>query len=232
MIRLVEMKKKELINFIHNEKASRIKGIKDQVSHLSLKIQKTTGTLQYCVETLKEPDPTSFLQTSEYMLQRMSNILNKFPKDAELQPKVDFDFDFVLNSDAAFREINKLNYKQIKVPNTPAFIADECTTNPNEIIILSWQQKTINRNNVQGYILEIDEGSDCSPFKEVYRGSDTMCQINGLIPNSTYNARVKAYNQAGYSSYSNIISISASPSNYFHLFIINELVEFIYFLLK
>lgn len=56
------MKKKELVDFIENEKAKKISQQKDQISYLSSKIQKTTGLLQFCVETLKEQDPTSFLQ--------------------------------------------------------------------------------------------------------------------------------------------------------------------------
>jgi tripartite motif-containing protein 9/67 len=64
MIRLLEVKKKELVDFIDMEKTSKIKSIKEQVSSMSTKIQKTTGLLQYCVETLKEQDPSSFLQVN------------------------------------------------------------------------------------------------------------------------------------------------------------------------
>lgn len=61
MIRMLESKKKELVEFIDMEKTSKIKSIRDQVGFLSSKIQKTTGLLQFCVETLKEQDPSSFL---------------------------------------------------------------------------------------------------------------------------------------------------------------------------
>lgn len=61
MIRMLEMKKKEFADYIDMEKTSRIKSIKEQIGQLSGKIQKTTGLLQFCVETLKEQDPTSFL---------------------------------------------------------------------------------------------------------------------------------------------------------------------------
>ena len=62
MIRLMELKKKELAEFIDIEKAAKLNAIRDQIAYLSAKKTKTTGLLQYCVETLKEPDPTSFLQ--------------------------------------------------------------------------------------------------------------------------------------------------------------------------
>jgi tripartite motif-containing protein 9/67 len=212
MIRLLEQKKKELVDFINMEKASKIKSVKDQVSHLSTRIQKTTGLLQFGVETLKEQDPSSFLQISEHMITRMSDIEHKFPTPTE--PKCELDFDFMLNSDAIYKEIKKLNYKQLKVPSPPTFIAEECSTDPkNSTIILSWQQTT--KNNAQGYVLEIDDGTHDSSFKQVYCGPDRICQINGLVSNSIYNARVRAYNQAGYSDYSPTISQAASPSLWF-----------------
>ena len=62
MIRMLEMKKKELVEFIDMEKTSKLKTVREQVTSMSTKIQKTTGLLQFCVETLKEQDPSSFLQ--------------------------------------------------------------------------------------------------------------------------------------------------------------------------
>jgi tripartite motif-containing protein 9/67 len=64
MIRMLEMKKKELVEFIDMEKTSKIKTVREQVTSMSTKIQKTTGLLQFCVETLKEQDPSSFLQVN------------------------------------------------------------------------------------------------------------------------------------------------------------------------
>ena len=114
MIRLLEQKKKELVDFIDMEKTSKVKSVKEQVSFLSTRIQKTTGLLQFCVETLKEQDACSFLQISEHMIHRMADVDNKFPQDADLQPKVELDFDFLLNSDGLYKEIKKLNYTQLK----------------------------------------------------------------------------------------------------------------------
>lgn len=61
MIRNLEAKKKDLVELIDAEKAARVKLVRDQVGGLSSRINKTTGLLQYCVETLKEQDPSSFL---------------------------------------------------------------------------------------------------------------------------------------------------------------------------
>ena len=164
---MMEMKKKELVEFIDVEKSAKIKSAKEQISFLSNKVHKTTGLLQFCVETLKEQDPSSFLQISDFMLNRMSDIEAKFQaQEFDLQPKVELDFDFMLNSESLFKEIKKLHYKQIKVPNSPSFIADACVNDPNQsVIILSWHQKSGNKNNGQGYILEIDDGTQDGPFK-------------------------------------------------------------------
>lgn len=215
MINLLQAKKNELVDFADSEKNKKIKSSKEQIAFLSTKIQKTTGLLQFCVETLKEQDPSSFLQISEHMINRMSEFDSKFPQDHQLQKSIDLDFDLILNSDSIIKEIKKLNYKQVKVPTEPGFIVEECLNDPNATrMILSWQQK-LAKGNIQGYILELDDGTPDGKFEQVYRGSDTICQINGLIHNTVYNARVKAFNQAGCSDYSPILSIPSSPSLWF-----------------
>jgi tripartite motif-containing protein 9/67 len=232
MIRLLELKKKELVDFIDTENRTRAKSIKDQVGYLSSKIQKTTGLLQFCVETLKEPDAASFLQLSEHLINRMSDIEARFPPVDIDYTQTDLGFDFMLGGEQLVKEIKKLHYKQVKVPTAPCFTAEECrsdTTATAPVIYLSWQAKAAsqlgqsksvasintvanNSNSLQGYILEIDDGTFDGQFKQVYCGSDTKCQVTGLVSNCCYNARVKAFNQAGCSEYSHIISIPASPS--------------------
>ncbi len=150
------------------------------------------------------------------MINRMSDIEVKFPQDSDLQPKVQLDFELMLNSETVCKEMKKLSFKQNKAPAPPTFIAEECASDPSSdsSIVLAWTQPKLSsaKNHVQGYVLEVDDGSAESLFKEVYYGTDTICQINGLSVNSVYNARVKAFNQAGFSEYSSIISVSASPS--------------------
>ena len=237
MIHMLELKKKELVDFIETEKMIKTKSIKDKVGYLSSKIQKTTGLLQFCVETLKEQDPSSFLQISEHLINCMSDKEARFPSVDHDFLQTDFSFDFLLNNEQLMKEIKKLHYKQVKVPTAPCFIVEDCRNDTSAppasapIIILSWQAKSLmnvssqtpshnkmstsnanNSNSIQGYVLEIDDGTFDGKFKQVYCGSDTICQINGLVTNCVYNARVKAFNQAGCSEYSHVVSIPASPS--------------------
>ena len=48
------------------------------------------------------------------MIHKMSDIESKFPQEADLQPKVELDFDFLLNAETIHKEIKKHNYKQLK----------------------------------------------------------------------------------------------------------------------
>ena len=47
-------------------------------------------------------------------------------------------------------------------------------------------------------------------IQEVYDGTETMCAVDGLLPSNIYTARVKAYNQAGESAYSECITLHSS----------------------
>lgn len=249
MIRNLEAKKKDLADLIDAEKSARIKSVHEHIAYLSGRVNKTTGLIQYCVETIKEQDARSFLLISESMISRITDVERKFTQESDLKSRavdIDFDFDMMLNSDLTLiKEMRKLAYKQVKVPNSPSFLIEECvnsiettsatTTSADPVIVLSWHLKPntsvmssssssssnnssigstnkTGRGDLQGYVLEIDEGTPESGFKQVYCGPDSICQINGLEPNKVYSARVKAFNQVGCSEYSHVISIPSTPS--------------------
>ena len=58
------------------------------------------------------------------MIHKMSDIDGKFPNQeaADLQPRVELDFDFLLNTETIHKEIKKLNYKQLKGKSDLKFI--------------------------------------------------------------------------------------------------------------
>ena len=64
LIDAITRRKNELLEFISHERELKTKILKDQAASCTSHLQRTTGLLYFCVEVLKESDPTSFLQVN------------------------------------------------------------------------------------------------------------------------------------------------------------------------
>lgn len=42
--------------------------VRDQISHCTVKLRQTTGLMEYCLEVIKENDPSGFLQVGVWLL--------------------------------------------------------------------------------------------------------------------------------------------------------------------
>ncbi len=65
IIEAVKTRRQQLVQHIQEERMMKQRIFKEQVSHCTAQLQKTTGLLQFSIEALKEPDPTAFLQVSK-----------------------------------------------------------------------------------------------------------------------------------------------------------------------
>ncbi|MEE6475396.1 hypothetical protein FKM82_010739 [Ascaphus truei] len=156
------------------------------------------------------------LVISDALIKRVHGSQEQWVKGA-LEPKVSPEFDLTLDSDPLLQAIHQLDFIQMKfpitVPPVPLLQLEKCCTRNNSVT-LAWRIPPFAHNPVEGYILELDDG-DGGPFREVYVGKETLCTIDGLHFNSTYNARVKAYNSTGLGPYSKTVVLQTSDVAFF-----------------
>ncbi|KAM6181839.1 E3 ubiquitin-protein ligase TRIM9 isoform 19-T19 [Erethizon dorsatum] len=192
------------------------KVVRDQISHCTVKLRQTTGLMEYCLEVIKENDPSGFLQISDALIRRVHLTEDQWGKGT-LTPRMTTDFDLSLDNSPLLQSIHQLDFVQMKasspVPATPILQLEECCTHNNSAT-LSWKQPPLSTVPAEGYILELDDGSG-GQFREVYVGKETMCTVDGLHFNSTYNARVKAFNKTGVSPYSKTLVLQTSEVAWF-----------------
>ncbi|XP_077123493.1 E3 ubiquitin-protein ligase TRIM9 isoform X2 [Ranitomeya variabilis] len=211
LIDALNRRKVQLLARVNKEHEHKLKVVRDQISHCTVKLRQTTGLMEYCLEVIKENDPSGFLQISDALIRRVHLTEDQWGKGT-LTPRMNTDFDLNLDSAPLLQSIHQLDFVQMKVPAPPILQMEECCTHNNSAT-LSWKQPPMSMVQAEGYILELDDGNG-GQFREVFVGKETMCTVDGLHFNSTYNARVKAFNKAGVSQYSKTLILQTSEGPY------------------
>ncbi|KAM8781911.1 E3 ubiquitin-protein ligase TRIM9 isoform 7-T7 [Rhynchonycteris naso] len=231
LIDALNRRKAQLLARVNKEHEHKLKVVRDQISHCTVKLRQTTGLMEYCLEVIKENDPSGFLQISDALIRRVHLTEDQWGKGT-LTPRMTTDFDLSLDNSPLLQSIHQLDFMQMKVqprncdaihfqntkasspvPATPILQLEECCTHNNSAT-LSWKQPPLSMVPAEGYILELDDGNG-GQFREVYVGKETMCTVDGLHFNSTYNARVKAFNKTGVSQYSKTLVLQTSEVAWF-----------------
>ncbi|XP_062944653.1 E3 ubiquitin-protein ligase TRIM9 isoform X15 [Cynocephalus volans] len=216
LIDALNRRKAQLLARVNKEHEHKLKVVRDQISHCTVKLRQTTGLMEYCLEVIKENDPSGFLQISDALIRRVHLTEDQWGKGT-LTPRMTTDFDLSLDNSPLLQSIHQLDFVQVKasspVPAIPILQLEECCTHNNSAT-LSWKQPPLSTVPAEGYILELDDGNG-GQFREVYVGKETMCTVDGLHFNSTYNARVKAFNKTGVSQYSKTLVLQTSEVAWF-----------------
>ncbi|XP_015487307.1 E3 ubiquitin-protein ligase TRIM9 isoform X6 [Parus major] len=216
LIDALNRRKAQLLSRVNKEHEHKLKVVRDQISHCTVKLRQTTGLMEYCLEVIKENDPSGFLQISDALIRRVHLTEEQWGKGT-LTPRMTTDFDLNLDNAPLLQSIHQLDFVQMKVsspvPAPPILQLEECCTHNNSAT-LSWKQPPLSTVQVEGYILELDDGNG-GQFREVYVGKETMCTVDGLHFNSTYSARVKAFNKSGVSPYSKTLVLQTSEVAWF-----------------
>ncbi|XP_016330770.1 E3 ubiquitin-protein ligase TRIM9 [Sinocyclocheilus anshuiensis] len=217
LIEALTRQKAKLLTKVTKEKESKLKTVKDQITHCTMKLRQTTGMMEFCLEVIKENDPSGFLQISDALIKRVQASQEQWVKGA-LEPKVCPEFALTVNTDPLMQSILQLDFTQNKaesptVPTAPLLQLEKCCM-WNNSATLAWRITTVQALPVEGYVLELDDGNS-GPYREVYVGKETICTVDGLHFNSSYNARVKAYNSAGVGAYCKVVVLKTSDVAWF-----------------
>uniref|UniRef100_A0A672F9C4 Tripartite motif containing 67 n=1 Tax=Salarias fasciatus TaxID=181472 RepID=A0A672F9C4_SALFA len=209
LIEALTRQKAKLLTKVTKEKEYKLKVVRDQITHCTMKLRQTTGMMEFCLEVLKENDPSGFLQISDALIKRVTSSQDQWVKGA-LEPKVGPDFDLTLTTDSLLQTILQLDFSESgpPVPAAPLLQLEKCCTRNNSAT-LAWRVTAPSGSPIEGYILELDDGNG-GQYREVYVGKETVCTVDGLHFNSSYNARVKAYNAIGVGPYSKTVVLKTS----------------------
>ena len=62
LIEAIKTRRQQLLENVRHEREHKQRTFKEQVSHCTQRLQRTTGLLQFSIEVLKESDASAFLQ--------------------------------------------------------------------------------------------------------------------------------------------------------------------------
>uniref|UniRef100_H2YPM1 E3 ubiquitin-protein ligase TRIM9 n=1 Tax=Ciona savignyi TaxID=51511 RepID=H2YPM1_CIOSA len=212
LMELLQRKKEDFLQIIGKEREAKCKMVQEQLQQATMKLRNTTGLLEYCIEVMKDNDPSAFLQVSQSLTERVACNEQQW-NDRNLAPRTKSEFEMDLVTSSMATEIEKLDFFQMKVPSKPVIRAEECGSR-NNTVTLSWVAAP--KSMVEIFRLEMDDGNNGN-FREVYAGKETVCTVDGLHFNSVYRARVRACNKAGSSPYSDPLQLQTSEVASFHL---------------
>ncbi|XP_044520678.1 E3 ubiquitin-protein ligase TRIM9 isoform X3 [Gracilinanus agilis] len=114
LIDALNRRKAQLLSRVNKEHEHKLKVVRDQISHCTVKLRQTTGLMEYCLEVIKENDPSGFLQISDALIRRVHLTEDQWGKGT-LTPRMTTDFDLNLDNTPLLQSIHQLDFVQMKV---------------------------------------------------------------------------------------------------------------------
>uniref|UniRef100_A0A8C5NK94 E3 ubiquitin-protein ligase TRIM9 n=1 Tax=Junco hyemalis TaxID=40217 RepID=A0A8C5NK94_JUNHY len=113
LIDALNRRKAQLLSRVNKEHEHKLKVVRDQISHCTVKLRQTTGLMEYCLEVIKENDPSGFLQISDALIRRVHMTEDQWGKGT-LTPRMTTDFDLNLDNAPLLQSIHQLDFVQMK----------------------------------------------------------------------------------------------------------------------